>query len=107
MKNCSIYQRPLFRLFPLFCVASIVSGGCSSQPTPSGPAVVTKEEANQIKVGMTLDESQKIIGDPGESVKIQGDAPISSHMRMNPDGSLLTVTLRDGKVQQVQPANLK
>lgn len=108
---------PIFPLRIILFVVCFASGlsfaGCgTSNPPPSGPPVVTKSEADGIKVGMTLEEAQKIVGNPGETRKVAGNdantatAPVP-HVWKNPDNSLLAVTLQDGKIRDVQPINLK
>lgn len=100
------------KLFLLVSVSCVFIAGCGGS-VPSGPAVVTKAEAGQIKVGMTLEEAQKIIGDPGESPPVgEGTAELAAagpmaYVWSNPDGSSLMVSVQHGKIQQVSPLNLK
>ena len=105
-------NRSLHKFVPLFVVASGLSlAGCGSPAPPepkSGPAVVTREEAEQVKVGMFLKEVQDIIGDPGKEMKAPPSAPAGTSMYMwsNPDASSLMVEFRGGRVFSLTPINL-
>lgn len=69
--------------------------------TPTAPASITLDKYEQIQTGMTLEEVQALMGEPGEEtsrMEIEGAPPTFSHMWKNANGSNVGITFQDNKV---------
>lgn len=69
-----------------------------------GKSKVTKENYDKIKVGMTVDEVQDVLGKPTQESTL-GIGPLTMHNMSWTDGDkVITVSFKDGKVFSIASA---
>ena len=106
------------QVFPMICavfVLALSATGCSQivQELPSAitesqkPPLVTPEEYKQIKTGMSEADVTRIVGAPPTESRASLDVKDEVELSWtNYDGSILFVTLKDGRVSELKDYDL-
>lgn len=96
-------------MFGLAVVAMVAIGVLAVIFGGGGEVIVTQAEFQCVRNGMTYEQVEACIGDPGTmdaSAAIPGGGSIVSYSWMNPDGSNAGVTFQDGRVTMKASAML-